>query len=363
MSGVASDDYGWRSFWWISTAISAFTNIWLLFFLPETKWDRRGEAAALSTTQTGSSQPGLMDEKLPAGPAAIELDRVEEARREVTGPSVSQLDVKLSGKPNKNQMLPITAWNGHEPIIGAITLPLKLIRFPIVLWGALQFNFSASCVLMISIAQSQAFGAEPYNFTPAQVGFTNLAIFLGSSVALLTAGPLGDWISRRATIRNGNIREPEMRLPAMIPFAVCLLLGAIVLSVGFQSGWPWEVIVIVGFGLIGVQAAAISGIAINYVVSGCLLFRLRIMLTDLQVDCYKPAAGEFLVGATVVKNVWGYGMTHFMNNWIVEIGYIGPLMFIAALNAAMLLCGAVPLYFWGKKVRRWSAGSSVHKVS
>lgn len=267
VAGVTSDDYGWRSFWWISTAISAFTNIWLLFFLPETKWDRRGAAAAQVTTGTGSAQSGLTDEKSAAGPAAIKLDRDEEARAGDTGRSAPQLDVKLSGKPNKTQMLPITAWNGHEPIIGAITLPFKLIRFPIVLWGALQFNFSASCVLMTSIAQSQAFGAAPYNFTPAQVGFTNLAIFLGASVALLTAGPLGDWMSRRATIKNGNIREPEMRLPAMIPFAVCLLLGAVVLSVGFQFGWPWEVIVIVGFGLLGVQAAAISGIAINYVVS------------------------------------------------------------------------------------------------
>lgn len=83
----------------------------------------------------------------------------------------------------------------------------------------------------------------------------------------------------------------------------------------------------------------------------------------MKVDCYKPAAGEFLVGATVIKNVWGYGMTKFLNDWVVQIGYIGPLMFIAALNLACLVFGALPLYFYGKNVRGWSAKSSVHRVS
>lgn len=81
------------------------------------------------------------------------------------------------------------------------------------------------------------------------------------------------------------------------------------------------------------------------------------------MDSYKPAAGEFLVCATVFKNVWGYGMTRFLNVWIVQIGYVGPLMTIAALNLGLMLVGGVSLYFFGKKVRGWSASSSVHTVS
>ena len=63
------------------------------------------------------------------------------------------------------------------------------------------------------------------------------------------------------------------------------------------------------------------------------------------------------------KNVWGYGMAKFLNNWIVEVGYIRPLMTIAALNLGFTFLGAVPLYFYGKKLRGWSANSSVHAVS
>lgn len=35
-------------------------------------------------------------------------------------------------------------------------------------------------------------------------------------IGLVTAGPLSDWIAMRLTLRNGGIREPEMRLPTMV---------------------------------------------------------------------------------------------------------------------------------------------------
>lgn len=280
-------------------------------------------------------------------------------------PQVSSPEERISGKPSKVQMLPVVGWKAHEPVLEAIILPFKLARFPIVLWGAIQFTLSASCYLMVNLIQSQALGAPPYNFSPANVGYTNLAFFVGVCISLLTAGPLSDWVSQRATVSNNGVREPEMRLPALLPFALCTIIGSVVLSLGFQYGWSWEVVVIVGFTLIGVQVAAVSGIAITYVVSSIRsstsLFILLICLS--QVDCYKPAAGEYLVCATVFKNVWGYGMSKFLNDWIVKIGYIGPLMTIAALSLGCMLLGAVPLYFYGKKVRGWSAGSSVHSAS
>jgi hypothetical protein len=70
-----------------------------------------------------------------------------------------------------------------------------------------------------------------------------------------------------------------------------------------------------------------------------------------------------LVGATVIKNVWGYGMSRCLNDWIVQVGYIVPLLTITAMMAALLLFGAVPLYFYGKTARGWSSKSSVHEAS
>ena len=97
---------------------------------------------------------------------------------------------------------------------------------------------------------------------------------------------------------------------------------------------------------------------------GKLTFPVQALTSRIsQIDCYKPSAGEFLVCATVFKNVFGYGMSRYFNDWVVRDGYVGPFMTILALNLACLLFGAVPLYFYGKRVRGWSANSSIHRVS
>lgn len=81
----------------------------------------------------------------------------------------------------------------------------------------------------------------------------NFAILVGAVIGLATAGPLSDWISARSTRKNNGIREPEMRLPAMIPYVIIMYIGNIVVSVGYDRHWPWEAIVLVGFTCAGIQ--------------------------------------------------------------------------------------------------------------
>lgn len=275
---MTADSYGWQSFWWLSTAISVFTTVWIIFFLPETKWDRREcRPNALTSGSHGESIP-RNDEKLEAEIRKDTVMAAQTYQTEASALATTQCNLERSAKPSWRQFLPIVGWNSHDPVFGAIILPFKLVRLPIVLWGAFQFTFSASGFLMLNIVQSQAFAAPPFNFSAAAVGYSNLALFAGTSISLLTAGPLSDAISRRATLRNGGIREPEMRLAALIPFVACFLVGCIVVSVGFQYGWPWEAVIIVGFTLVGIQVAAISGIAINYVVSVISFLRETLLL-------------------------------------------------------------------------------------
>lgn len=110
---------------------------------------------------------------------------------------------------------------------------------------------------------------------------------MGATIGMLTAGPLSDWVSMRATRKNNGIREPEMRLPSLIPFVLCTIVGTLVTAYGYQNAWKWEIIVIVGYTLLGLQVSAISAIAMTY-----------------SIDSYKPVAGEILVSATVNKNLW-----------------------------------------------------------
>jgi hypothetical protein len=78
------------------------------------------------------------------------------------------------------------------------------------------------------------------------------------------------------------------------------------------------------------------------------------------VDSYRPIAGEFFLFATINKNLWAYGVSKFLNVWIIEIGYITPSMTVMGLTLFFILF-AIPLYFRGKTVRKWTKNSSLHK--
>jgi MFS family permease len=84
---------------------------------------------------------------------------------------------------------------------------------------------------------------------------TNFATLIGGTIGMLTAGPLSDWVSMRATRLNNGIREPEMRLPSLIPFVLCSLIGTLVTAYGYQHAWRWEIIVIIGYTMLGVQVS------------------------------------------------------------------------------------------------------------
>ena len=45
----------------------------------------------------------------------------------------------------------------------------------------------------------------------------------------------------RLTQRNNGIREPEMRLLAMTPYVLIMVLGNIVTAVVYQHSWSWKV--------------------------------------------------------------------------------------------------------------------------
>lgn len=102
-------------------------------------------------------------------------------------------------------------------------------------------------------------------------------------------------------------------------------------------------IVVIGFGCTGVLVIAVPTIGLTY-----------------AVDSYKPAAGEILVVATVVKNTFGFGMTYFVNDMADARGYLAPIMLLAGLGVGIPVAGGVALWFGGKSLRKLTRNSKVH---
>ncbi|KAM5344376.1 hypothetical protein ACJ41O_012913 [Fusarium nematophilum] len=290
IAGAMADHAGWPSFWWLNAAMTAASLIIIIFGFPETKFSR---------DETAEGQPVPPD----ASSKVLEVEH-QEKQKANDGSNGSEFNVDRDpclgkGKPSRQQ------WKLFQPnasslrsVLYDVWIPWKLFTFPIVLFASFVVSWSCSFILILNLTQTQVFSAPPYNMSSQNIGFTNFSLFVGALIGLATAGPFSDWVSSRATARNNGIREPEMRLPAMIPYVLIMAFGHIITAVGYQYKWPWQVIVVMGYSTAGIQVAALPSISSTY-----------------AVDSYKPVAGSLFVAITVNKNLWGYGMGRFITPW------------------------------------------------
>ncbi|KAI9672286.1 MAG: hypothetical protein M1831_002101 [Alyxoria varia] len=338
MSGPMAANVGWRSFWWLYVAVIALSIVATIFINPETMYHRQHPNEKYDDT----SKRGV-EKKLDAALSQDEKksDSFNSHRRE-DAPVDSYLG---KGWPSKKQF---ALWQSNpkpfKTLLISFWTPWKLFVFPIVLFASFIVSFSASCFLTLNLTQLQVFAEPPYNFTPTHIGFCNFAILVGALIGLATAGPLSDWFAMRLTLRNNGIREPEMRLPAMIPYVVIMIFGNVINAVGYEHRWPWPAIVVVGYAATGIQVAALPAFASTY-----------------AVDSYKPVAASLFVAITINKNVYGYGFSKYLTPWIIESGYIKPIMLNMSLTTLWCLSGII-FYYYGKTFRRWSKNSDVHKM-
>ena len=218
-----------------------------LFGFPETKWHRlhSGEPSSLALKELGPSNHSSKEK------VAVEL--VESTEPEQSNPLNGTSDLFCAvttardpylgkGVPSKQQWKLFQA-NAHpfRSIFLDLWIPWKLFAFPIVEFASFVVSWSASSYLTLNLTQSEAFGAAPYNYSSETIGFFNFASLIGALIGLFTAGPLSDWVSMRATRKNGGIREPEMRLPSMIPYVILMIIGNFVVAFGFENHWDWKV--------------------------------------------------------------------------------------------------------------------------
>lgn len=244
ISGPMAEYTGWRSFWWLNTAMLGATFLMVLFGFPETKW-HRVHPSELARTATELSSP-RSKEVITANlnkSTDLEKSRTADVLPDLSYTAASSRDPYLGkGTPSRRQF-DFFQPNPHplKSILLDLWIPWKLFAFPIVEFASFVVSWSASSFLTLNLTQSEAFAAPPYKFSPKTIGFFNFAILIGALIGLITAGPLSDWVSMRLTRINRGIREPEMRLPSMIPYVIIMMLGNFVVAFGYQQHWDWKV--------------------------------------------------------------------------------------------------------------------------
>ena len=120
MSGNIAARHGWRSFFWLSVALSAFVTILLVFFFPETKWQRYSVNHAGG--KAGQSETPSHKERT--------IDSEASSEEAAGGKEVGK------GKPSKTQYMPVqkldSAW--WKYVVRDITTPVIVFFNPIVFW-------------------------------------------------------------------------------------------------------------------------------------------------------------------------------------------------------------------------------------
>jgi MFS family permease len=345
MSGNIAGRHGWQSFFWLETGLSAFAIFLIALTFPETKYHRGNGIKTVSPSSSLHQSNGVV---------AVEGQTDLEKNISTTKPADSEESSLAAipvgkGGPSRQQYMPFQKpdpqWKMF--IVRDVWTPVKVFFNPIVFWAGLMLAGPADLVLFFNITESVVLAAPPYSFTPQQVGYTNFAFAVGALIGLATAGPYSDWTAARATRKNKGIREAEMRLPALWFYMVMTMLSLIVGGLAYQRAWAWPHIIVWGYGFAGLSVTTVPTIAIAY-----------------AIDCYKPISGEIMVVATVCKNFIAFSYSY----WVFDLahtspnGWITPAMVIFACTVGPALF-AIPLYFGlGKKIRRWTKDSDLHRM-
>lgn len=283
IAGACEQHFGtWRTFYWIISSLNGVSALTIIFLHPETKYTRD------LTSPTPRGLFTRQEQKIDDADKSTDVEQVESVPEKTvtnTGNSIeSGVDLYLGhGRPSRSQFRPIQAKDEDalSKVSRHVVTPFRLLGFPIVLFGAWMLAAPAAGLLAVNYVQSAALMAPPYNFDNSQVGLSNLALVCGGSLGVLTAGPISDWVVMYLTRRNGDIREPEMRLVSMIPFIVLSVIAFVVVGLGFDRHWPWEAVITIGFGGIGLMMVSVSTIGITVI---CCT-SVPGLLEDMYINC------------------------------------------------------------------------------
>ncbi|KAL7953114.1 hypothetical protein V8C34DRAFT_318462 [Trichoderma compactum] len=192
----------------------------------------------------------------------------------------------------------------QEPLVKIFVRPIGLLILPPVLWATLI-----------------VYKVEPY-----QSGLCFISALIGSQVGIAFGGKFTEVVADYFTKKNGGVREPEMRIPAIIISILAAPTALVLYGVGIQN---------INFSI--VQAVNISMV--------------------YTIDWYRPIGGEVVTTQLGFKAFFGF-LSFYTNPWIERVDYRIAFGTMASIAGVVLLPG-IPFYFVGKVIRhtslRWQA--------
>ncbi|QGI65328.1 hypothetical protein CEK27_009299 [Fusarium fujikuroi] len=313
IAGAIIDRYGYKTCLWAMAGAFGLQLILTFFFMPETAYKR-------------STNPDTLVSSHVEGHSAVD-DKKE---------CVSEVENKASVCDNapipepRSFICNLRPWSGYYDASGfwySMFAPFKMLGSPVVIWGCFQLTICMSWLVLLASTASQIFTQPPYNFTVAQVGLTNLSSFVGTFIATALAGIMVDGLATFMARRNEGIYEPEFRLPILVLLTTLGGSGFFGYGQSLSNGEPWPIPVIVCLGMInlGVQFGIVG-------------------LVSYVVDSHRREAVEAYAMMSFTKNVFAFGMSFYMNDWIEYQGVRDAFFVIGGITMALSMA-TIPIPF------------------
>ena len=215
IAGLMSISQTWRMFHYLCSALVLATTALIFFTMPETAYHREVSSTEEPTTTTANDK----------STNSSEVEHIE-----------------VDNKPPKKTFTQLMACNRapltHESIWKIAVRPIPVLLLPPVLWSTMSFGIGIGIFVILGTTAATAF-TQVYQFNTWQVGLVWISSIVGNLLGIPFGGFFSDWVANRSTAKNGGIREPEMRLPAvsiaMIAYPGSLLLYG--LGIYYKAHW------------------------------------------------------------------------------------------------------------------------------
>lgn len=197
----------WRYIYYTAIAIIGGLTLIIYITFPETAYRRNRDAPELRTSSAVDEKPGDTV--------------VEDVETQATLP--------VTHRQRSYWVQGLKLYHGvytEEPLWNLAIRPVLLLALPPVLWATLVMSVTIGFIVAITSNVSPAFNTA-YGFEPWQAGLTFFAGLIGAFLGIFVGGHFSDWVADQFTKRNGGIREPEMRLPAI---TIGLITGPLALA-------------------------------------------------------------------------------------------------------------------------------------
>ncbi|RKL27785.1 hypothetical protein BFJ72_g12913 [Fusarium proliferatum] len=268
VAGLITINLSWRYIYWVSVALIGVCTILIIFTFPETVYNRQ---EVTEGTHTHIETNGKDQDE--------DIEKVQFDEASASGHVPNAPATKRTFWQN------LSLYSGthtKESLLKLFFRPIVLFTLPPVLWATLVMSVTIGFLVAISSNFAVAFSAT-YGFKPWQSGLCFISCPIGAGVGAFFGGHFSDKVADRLTRKNGGIREPEMRLPAILISLVVAPLSLVLYGVGIDRNWHW-IVPTLGLGLLNMAIVQATNVSLVY-----------------TIDSYRPVAGELAVTQLAFK--------------------------------------------------------------